>query len=511
MQDREQMDSVEGRGRYRDAEGSPRRKPRTHHRQTEREMAGPQVIARIPRVSRVEEGRPAEEALGDRFGRLVGVRLSGWVLAGGAALLVVAAVSASLVSQISSSKDDADSKKQSTALRPESPAPDTSTMPRLSGTSTTIDGNQGGTTLGATPTRSGGPLNPYAMSEGQGNPPASERTPGWRGQASSNATPFAPAAVPWQAPPGPRRADPMRDPSAGDPPVAAVDPGTVYRSPRVGGLVNAVPPGARDPQATEPPPEYRTATRTRYADDPRDATLSDRSMAYPGAMLANPYVTSEATAPEGRRDAGPASGYRDGQAVPNYRDSQTAPDYRDGQTAPNYRDNGPASGYPVRGPSAGYDPAYPARSPASAYEPGYANRSPAPGDAWKYADRGASMGSETAPSADRRAGSGTWSGSPAAAASPTWSPAQTGYPAGTSSRAYPTTSASSYPASSYQASSYPATGSAAPESWPSRSYGTEPATGMAVQGADYEAAQFDGTIEKPTARTSYERTRPSIR
>lgn len=481
MQNREPLESAEIRGRSRHEGGTPKRKRRAHPHRTEGQMAGPQVIARIPRVSRVEEGRPAEEAVGDRFGRLFGARVSGWVLAGGAALLVVAAVSASLVSQISSSKDDADSQKESTALRPEGSASDASTMPRRSHEAPAIDTNQATTARSASSRGSEGPSNPYAMSSGPGNRPSSDRTRNLGLQASPSVTAVAPATAAWQTPPGPRRADAAPEPGAGDPPVAAVDPAPVYRSPRLGGLVNAIPAGERDPRAYEPPPEYRTATRTRYADDPRESMPEDRNVAYPAATMTNPYVTPEATN-EGPREVGRASDYRDSGPSPGYRDR-----YRDSQAAPSYRDNGPPPGYPSRGPSSGYDSAYPARPPVSAYEPGYATRD-------------ASLAPESVPYADRRAAPGAWSGSPAAAARPTWSSAPTGYPSGSTS-AYPTTSAPSYPATGYTAR----------ESWPPRDYGTGPGAGTAVQSADYEAAQFEGTIEKPSARTSYERTRPSIR
>jgi hypothetical protein len=65
-------------------------------------------------------------------------------------------------------------------------------------------------------------------------------------------------------------------------------------------------------------------------------------------------------------------------------------------------------------------------------------------------------------------------------------------------------SAYPYPTTSYPATSYPAT--EVPSGYSAPRYGAE----GAATAWDAGAARFDGTIQKPPIRTSYERTRPSL-
>jgi len=418
--------------------------------------------------------------MGDHLGRLVGARLSASVLVGGVALLIAAALSPFVVSRLFRGNSDTDSGKQETAQRPEAPIVEAPPLPRRSEVSAALDSRQNA--QGRTASLPGNERQPGlpAAANAQADSPALNRSPSWSSQASPNMVTAPSGRVPWQTSPDAPRGGSLVDRAAEGPSPIQGESGVVYRAPRVGGLVNAMPPSAREPSAAEPPPEYRTATRPRYADDPRSSMLNDRRMGYPETTPTTPYPAVGPTGVEIPRDPGQSPGYRDSVSP---------------------------SGYSGRGPSATYDSAYPGRSPASGYEPGYPNRGLVSDYEPGYPNRGA------APSG--RPATGTWPGSPAAA-NPGWAPPQTALPGASSPPSYPTTSAPAYPppgypASGYPVSGYPASGYSGPQTWPSANYVLGQGGENAAPTVDYEAAQLEGTIEKPTARTSYERTRPSIR
>jgi hypothetical protein len=449
-------------------------------------MSGPQVIARIPRVSRIEDSQPSDSPAGDRLGRLVGTRLSASVLLGGVVVLIAAALSPFLVSRVFRGNSDTDSGKQDMAQRTETPAADSATPPRWSGSSAVSDRRQDGAgPIASPPGNERLPRLPTAAST-QTDSPSLNRGPSWSAQASPNTATASPGTIPWQTSPDARRRDSDVDRADAGPPAFQGESGTVYRSPRVGGLVNAMPPGARDPSAAEPPPEYRTATRPRYVDDPRSSMLNDRQMGDPEATMPNPYTSPGAMGAEIPRDGG---------QLPSYR-SNVPPSGYTGRGASNSHDYS----YPARIPGTWYEPGYRSRDAASNNEPSYPNRGPAVGPELGYPSRRPSTAFESGPAIGGRPAMGTRPGNPAAA-DPNWASPQGVSPEGSALPTYPTTSAPAYPA----------TGFSAPQGWPSGNYAVAPGGESAAPSADYEAAQLEGTIEKPTARTPYERTRPSIR
>lgn len=485
MRDQEPIESTEETGTPDHVGGRSKRRHRAGHRHSEGKATGPQVIARIPRVPRNEESPPSAGSTGDRLGRLVGSRLSAWVLVGGVVLLVVAALSPFLVSRAFRSKSDADSDRQATAQRPDVPAPDAPTASRWSGASAAVDSRRTGA----------GPSGPFlgndyrtglpVAARANADSPAFDESARWNRQASSNAAASPAGAVPWQASPGSRRGNSISDPAADGPSAIQGESGTVYRAPRVGGLVNAMSPNARDTSAAEPPPEYRTATRPRYAEDPRSSMLNDRRISYPETTPSNPYSSPGATGVEVPRDGG---------QLPSYRNSLPPPGYPSRGPSTSYD-----SAYPARGTMSGYEPGSPTRGAASGYDSGYPSRAAASGYESAYPTRGPSTGFDSAQASSRRPATGTWSGNPAGV-SPGWASPQA------SSEGSP----SGYPATAVP--SYPATGYSGPESGPRANYALGAGGETAAQSADYEAAQLEGTIEKPTARTSsYDPTRPSIR
>jgi hypothetical protein len=466
MKDLDPIENSEPTGHSQHSRVQSKRKHRTVSHHPEDTSAGPQIIARIPRLPRNEQRPTPEKSSGGRQGRLLGARLSGWTLVGGVGFLILAALSPFAMSKLFSHKSTSQPTTQETAQRPEAPAPDSPDAPRWNGASASSNTWQTGN--GSSLTLPGSEFRPGSMAAGNSTSPAAgfgrggitSRTagpglspsetpvvavpatdspvvaaiPNGFGQAAPNATLQPAGAVPWQPVPGARRPDSSAD--AWQPVPGARRPDSLadgavgalpmlenragvdyYRPPSRGGLVNAMSStprdNYRDNYPAEPRPDYRTATRPRYAQDAGPSGLDDRRMSYPEAQPSTTYPGARARGSEIARDGWPSS---------------------TGAMSAN------------------------------------------PGDGNPY-----------------RASPPSWATPPTWATPPSWSSPQTSPPA------------------NYNAPSYPATGYTAVENWPSG----DMAGGAGPQGVappdGFQAARFEGNIEKPTARNSYERTGPSFR
>ena len=100
MKDLDPIENTEPTGHSQHCGVQSKRRHRTVSRHSEGTSAGPQIIARIPRLPRNEQRATPEKSSGGRQGRLVGVRLSAWTLVGGVGFLILAALSPFVVSKL---------------------------------------------------------------------------------------------------------------------------------------------------------------------------------------------------------------------------------------------------------------------------------------------------------------------------------------------------------------------------------------------------------------------------
>jgi hypothetical protein len=501
MKDIDPIEKTDQSGRSHHERASSKRRHRAGSPHPDGVSSGPQVIARIPRLPRHEGHTSAERerSSGGSQGRLVGKRISAWTLVGGVGFLVVVAL---VVPKAFHTKSGSDSGTKDAAHR-SGPAPDAPLAPRWNGAAPGSDTLQA--TAAAVPVapandalpastgtdakRPGAVVNvgrgavgnsglesgprpmeaPFAA--GSATDASVARTaPSGMGPTYSNPPTQSPGRAPWEPIPGARRPDYVYDNNSGNGPVAqnrsTVDP---YRGPARGGLVNAMPPGppdnynavppaARDAYGAMPPsprndyspesrPDYRTAARSRVGQDAAPWATDDRRVTYPESLPGANYPGAAAQGSETRY--GWSQGYRSDAAAPSY---------------------------PNRGQPAGYEAGPPP------------TRQPAPG--------AASM-TPPNPASPEWAGSPNWVTPPTSAA-PNWNSA-------------PWASPQAAPGPNYPATSYPTTGATGRDNWPNADAGVGAAAPPAAAPADYPAARFDGGIDRPSARDTYERIGPSIR
>jgi hypothetical protein len=332
MKDRDPIDGSRPTGRPEHSRGQSKRRHRAGSPHSEAVSAGPQVIARIPRLERPEEQARIEKPSDSRYGRLIGARFSAWALAGGSGLLVLVALSPFVLPRLFGSKSNSGSTTLETASRPDVPTPNATDAPRWSGASTAFDNWQpGDTSVGSPGTASG--LNPLVASPGSAagrapeagiraleppvaavpaaDPLATSVSPSWAGQPPFASSPRTSPAVAWQTVPGARSPEQLPGGALGSLPTSHSRPDADYRGVARGGLVNATPSTARETSPIEQRPDYHAAEARRNAAPAWPRLSETRSF---GLAETEPRADRTPYAP-----ADPRSDYRPGDARPDYR------------------------------------------------------------------------------------------------------------------------------------------------------------------------------------------------
>ncbi len=469
MKDHDLMDELETSTSSQHDRVQGRRKHRPD-RHSEERTAGPQVIARIPRLERNRDAVIAERSSRAQKHRLLGTKVSAWTIVGGVGFLIVAAVLSSLVSRTFQSKDDPG---RAASHRPEVPAPDAPPAPRWAATVPSSE-------LTAANSSSSKAVD----SPSSATPSAGLSAARW-GENLGNSTAMAPvvppsANVPWPPVPGARSPEVLPGGALGSLPTnppAMPQNGTwrtnyeEERFPVRGGLVNARPSASRDNQMVDPRPGYRYVPPPDYRQDYRNTAASESRPDYRAGLTGEP-----------RSDYPPAP-------------YDSRPDYR---VADRPRYNEP----PARSDDRRFD------SPDYRRSQDYATASPRGRDAGGYLGREQPVGYETSGGASSRTGI---AGSPArtSTAGPEWvSPPNWVTPPAWDSPIAPAAGQSAQTPTS-AVPPYPVTGFPGPESW---AIGNGPVGGQVPPPtADYAPARFEGGIERPSNRISYERTGSSIR
>jgi hypothetical protein len=435
---------------------------------------GPQVIARIPRLEKHRETIGTARPKRSREQRLLGSRFSAWTIVGGVGFLIVAAFLSSLVSRTFQSKDLT---SRESSQRPEVPAPDAPPAPRWAATPPSSERESASTS------------NFKALDPPSFKAPTTGLSIATSGQNQVGQSAVAPAAapatnVPWQPVPGARSPEVLPGGALGSlpanpPGVSAPGSGRINyddeRFPPRGGLVNAKSPGPRDVQA-----DPRFANRYGAAPDNRQDFRQDFRGPAP-AEISQDYRSGLAGEP--RPDYRPApfdsrSDYRVAERT-RYPDANNPrndelrrdpPDYRRYQELPNGISRGQdAATYPSREQTVGYESGVsPAGRPPAASRPG--------------------SSSSTGPE---------WVSPPNWVTPPAWDS-----PIASNPGRSPQTPGTGTP-------SYPTTGYPGPESW---AIGNGAVSGQGLPpSTDYAPARFEGGIERPSNRMSYEHTGSSIR
>ncbi len=459
MKDRDPIDSVEPTTRSRHDRAQSKRRHRAGSHHSEDSAAGPQVIARIPRLERHEEQTPLEKSSGSRQGRLVGARLSAWTLVGGVGFLVVAALLPYVVSKTFQSKSTSEPGTQETAHRPDVPAPNSPSAPRWSGATPASD------TWQAASQSITNPMEPPIVAVPATDSSVANASPSRSGQAPSNLLGRPGETSPRQPVPGARSPESLPVGALGSLPTTPARPGPDYYNPPArGGLVNAMPPTYRDNYPIDPQPDYRAAAPIDPRPDYRAAAIDPRPDYRSGTPIESRPEYRAAAPIDPRPDYRTATRPRYGQDAGPSRPDDRRVSY------PDYRSDVPVPGYPSREQTAGYEagPATTMRPPAG-------------------------------PLSASAAGTGPeWISPPNWVSPPNW--------------ASPPVSRSPQmaPPAGYSPPSYPATSYSATENWPSGDASAGGLQGVPPPG-DYQAARFEGGIERPTTRMSNEYTRPSFR
>lgn len=469
--DHESMDELETPSRSHSDRVQARRKHRSGSHHSEDGDSGPQVIARIPRLDQHRGAVSPARSSPSRQQRLLGTRVSAWTIVGGVGFLIVAAVLSSLVSRTFESKDD---KSREASYRPEVPAPDAPPAPRWAAATPSSDANPSGISsqkAAESPSfvaRSGG-VSIAAAGQGGINPTAGSPmvSPGTN--------------VPWQPVPGARSPEVLPGGALGslpaNPPVVPqTSPDRVNRDeerfPMRGGLVNAMPPASRDVQPADSRSGYRYALPPENRPDYRSAVSAESRQDYRAGLPGEPRPDYRPVPFDSRPD------YRVAER-PRYNEPNNFRSDAPRVDAPDYRRYQDFSSSSARGTDAG---GYPNREQTVGYETGVVP-----------AGR---------PVVTARAGNPTTTG-PEWVSPPNWvTPPAWDTPIASTPGRSPNPPVSGAP-------SYPATGLPGPESW---AIGNGPVNGQGLPpSTDYAPARFEGGIERPTDRMSYEHTGSSIR
>lgn len=458
MKDRDPIEKTHKAGHSHHERVHSKKRHRAGSPQSDEVFSGPQVIARIPRLPRNGDYVVPKKPSRGQPSWLAGRRPAMWVVMGGIGFLVVAAL---FVPKAFQSKNT-ELATQDSAFRPEVPAPDAPPAPRWAGGSSSAETWQAANSATTTAPDSGP----------RGGPLAEFRSP---------VSPAGSVEGAFVAP-SPVAAHPVEPSySAGYPGDRSVargglsEPVPAYSSPSVPSAAN-VPwqpvPGARRPDiVVDGPGANGPITQNRppiasYAGPSRGGLINGSPMASRDAYGAAP------PSPRDNYPVDPRSDYRTAARQRYAPEPTSGQDYsyppaRAGEAArdgwsPDDRNDGAMSGYPNRGRTVGYETSSPVGGqPAAGHGPAAAGNP----------------------------GSPDWVSPPTWATPPAWNSSQSAPAAGASAPSYPTTS--------YTAG----------DSWPNAG----PAAPGAVAPTEYQAARFEGTIERPTARNSYERTGSSIR
>jgi hypothetical protein len=333
MKDRELTERTQRPGVARHAKGHPKQGDRaSSRRHPGGTHSGPQVIARIPRVTRGEEVEIESPRCdpADR-GRPFRPWLSARLLVGGVAILVVVALGPYLTPRILGSKTKAPSTTASqetadrtescvtsaptgrrwnpstsessppkTAAAPPAVAPSTEYRPGSTIATTWGGGDRPGSPALPPPPP---PTGPSAVAVGSGltaDVPGTAGTPTDQAILSPAPTwnshpPLGPpplqASRPWETARGDNRVEPPADSIPRDVTTPPTEPVPAYRPPSRGGLVNRDgPPAYRDPIGVRPSGGYQTAARPSYGTGGSQPARSDWPAGYPdtGAPPAGP-------------------------------------------------------------------------------------------------------------------------------------------------------------------------------------------------------------------------------
>jgi hypothetical protein len=357
MKDRELTERTQRPAVARHAKGHAKRGDRASLlRHPEGARSGPQVIARIPRVTRVEEVEiesPRRDPA-DR-GRPFRPWLSARLLVGAVAILVVVALGPYLTPRILGTKTKAlpTTASQETADRTESSATSAPTGPRWNlSTSESSPPRTAATPPATVPTTEYGPGSTAAAKDpgpwGGGDrlgspalpapPPATRPTdmPSTAGTptdlpilspapAGNSHPPLGPpplqASRPWETARVGDRVEPPAYSMPRDVATPPTEPTPAYRPSSRGGLVNRDgPPNYRDPIGGRPSGGYQTAARPSYGAAGSQPGRSDWPAGYPdtGAAPASPPAAWNRD-PSAQNPAPPTSyGYQNDRSPPGY-------------------------------------------------------------------------------------------------------------------------------------------------------------------------------------------------
>lgn len=491
---------------------------RGHHYTTE----APRVLARMPDLGAAETERESQLPSLERDGRLLSSRISVAVLMGGVAVLLLVA----LVPFVFFGKNKAPSPDGSASWQ-QPPAPNAPEAPAWGPTAPNAVSQA--PNMGGTPAypQSNPPANP-AWNSNSPAPPmtpsttppmgwnaevaARPTTPAWRSDAQQTPAPWGTsgdtvphveqsAPNPWAtAPTAPNSSDPNYNWNnrTSTPAVTSPD-ATAATNPQSTAPSWSNPPYGASTPAPAPygasNPSYNAVGQT--PDSPwNTATQASAAIESP-APYASPVDANRPAGP--MMPSSPASfnsGYEASRAQPAYRNSYQP--QADTNRAPVVNGQNPADAYGSYGQSdagAYRSQTMPAQSSAQPYnygtQPQYNDQpnyqQPAPG-AYRN-DRGVDA-QPASPAPYGQTPGTSYNTQPAASAYP--SSYQSGYQANPQST-YPAANAAGYPTGNNMP------GAAAPTNY---------ASGMPQ--AEPGVARFQGVIEKPSVRTTYDRTRPSL-